>query len=300
MARQLLISSILEPFILFVAVVTEDFDTMQSITLVSIYLLSLANAFPYGQQMLRHKRTPIDSDIEIPFPLPNATLPSPFASGSSGVPLPTATARSTGLFFSSGSLPLATAPTPSIPTITGSTLASSTRPVPTLANGTLPGTGANGMPTAPIGVLPMYTFVPTTTLSGTGTPFSLLHPPLPSSTTKPSRQSPACTIGSIECNSESEYSICVPGPGFSPLALNPGSLAGNHYKQIGRVPHSTTCVDGAIEGFTGDQCKIDGKIRCQGGEKGWSVCVGGFWTDMGDLPGKDVCFDGVIMNPARM
>ena len=75
------------------------------------------------------------------------------------------------------------------------------------------------------------------------------------------------------------------------------TFAGDHLQSMGRVPHETECIDNAIEGSTGDECDMDGEIECQGGETAWSVCVGGFWMDMGDLPGEDMCIDGIIMGP---
>ena len=81
-------------------------------------------------------------------------------------------------------------------------------------------------------------------------------------------------------------------------ASGPPALAnGDHLQHMGRVPHGTECVDNAISGFTGDECATDGEITCQGGERAWSVCVGGYWAEMGDLPGMDVCVDGIVMGP---
>ena len=63
---------------------------------------------------------------------------------------------------------------------------------------------------------------------------------------------------------------------------------------MGKVPYGTECIEDEIVGFTGDQCEADRLIRCEGGETGWAVCVGGFWVDLGTLPGEDVCVGNII------
>ena len=162
----------------------------------------------------------------------------------------------------------------------------------------------------------------------------MLLPPLPTHTT--ATPTPHCDIGAIQCSGRQDYSLCVPGSRLASRSADPENVeavsndakedasdwtqglvrvkhddnanlkpswaalpAGNYFKSMGRVPHGSECVDNAIQGFTGEQCKNDEKIRCQGGETGWSICVGGYWKDLGDLPGKDACVNGSILGPLQ-
>ena len=59
---------------------------MQSLISVSCLLVFLANALPHNGAVVRHKHLGRNVlDDETPFPLPNASLPVPYVSGSSGL-----------------------------------------------------------------------------------------------------------------------------------------------------------------------------------------------------------------------
>ncbi|KAI4154081.1 MAG: hypothetical protein LQ340_001906 [Diploschistes diacapsis] len=310
---------------------------MQFLLFALACTLLLVKAIPHRRHVLLHQhhpRNPLAVAREAPFPLPNGSLPNPTPTGTLVVPiLPTGTGPES---FSTVLITKPMPPFPLFPgyspspqlfpssqltNIPGTALSALATSVPALLTPIY--TVVPTASTTGTGYSLLLPPLPTATFS-------------PAPAPAPSQQALYCNLGSITCNGRHEYSICAPGPGKShrpysssstppsqdgdgtygsdsgsgsgvprranaPLkrsgADTPASLAGDHLRRMGRVPHGTECVDDAVDGFTGDDCAADGDIMCQGGEAAWSVCVGGYWADMGNLPGEDVCVHGTLMGP---
>lgn len=160
---------------------------------------------------------------------------------------PTASRPSSGLSF-----PTSSPNTTTVNSTIAVTLTHTVIPVPLLSTGLQPGFTSPSRPHSPF---------PITPANGTT----------------------GCTPNTIECTSNTGWSLCAPV-----------SSTRNAYIDMGDVAPGTMCQGGTIVRKTDGACAPDGALICGGDGKSFSLCVDGGLVSSGSVVNGTRCVDGQI------